>query len=97
MLYQLTFLRIYKVVLIIHVCYFSVEVIHLGPLLSTIFVSLLPLLDDFSVEIGSIFTFLIIENGETLQQFFKELYFVEESEAIVDIHKEIQDVINENG
>jgi hypothetical protein len=74
-----------------------VEVIHLGPLLSTIFVSLLPLLSDFSVEIGSIFTFLIIENGETLQQFFKELYFVEESEAIVDIYKEIQDVINENG
>jgi hypothetical protein len=74
-----------------------VEVIHLGPLLSTIFVSLLPLLDDFSVEIGSIFTFLIIENSETLQQFFKELYFVEPSETIVDIYKEIQDVINENG
>jgi hypothetical protein len=74
-----------------------VEVIHLGPLLSTIFVSLLPLLGDFSVEIGSIFTFLIIEHGETLQQFFKELYFVEQSEAIVDIYKEIQDVINENG
>jgi hypothetical protein len=87
----------YKLVLIIHVHYFSVEVIHLGPLLSTIFVSLLPLLDDFSVEIGSIFTFLIIENSETLQQFFKELYFVEQSEAIVDIYKEIQDVINENG
>jgi hypothetical protein len=74
-----------------------VEVFYLGPLLSTIFVSLLPLLDDFTVEIGSIFTFLIIENGEILQQFFKELYFVEPSETIIDIYREIQGVINENG
>jgi hypothetical protein len=74
-----------------------VEVIHLGPLLSTIFVSLLPLLDDFAVEIGSIFTFLIIENSEILQQFFKELYFIEPSEPIIDIYKEIQGIINENG
>ena len=73
------------------------DVIHLGPLLSTIFVSLLPLLDDFTVEIGRIFSFLIIENNEVLQPFFKELYFVERNEAIVDIYDEIQAVINENG
>ena len=76
---------------------FSVEVIHLGPLLSTIFVSLLPLLDDFTVDIGRIFSFLIIENNEVLQQFFKELYFVEPNETIVDIYNEIRAVINENG
>lgn len=73
------------------------EVIHLGPLLSTIFVSLLPLLDDFAVEIGSIFAFLIVQNSEILQHFFKELYFVEPSEPIIDIYREIQGVINENG
>lgn len=73
------------------------EVIHLGPLLSTIFVSLLPLLDDFTIEIGSIFAFLIIENSEILQQFFKELYFVEPREPIIDIYREIQGIINENG
>jgi len=76
---------------------FSVEVIHLGPLLSTIFVCLLPLLDDFTVEIGRIFSFLIIENNEVVQPFFKELYFVEPNEAIADIYNEIQAVINENG
>jgi hypothetical protein len=69
----LSCLTILKSILLTFISFFSVEVIHLGPLLSTIFVSLLPLLDDFTVQIGSIFSFLIIENSEILQQFFKEL------------------------
>ncbi|XP_069694965.1 serine/threonine-protein kinase ATR isoform X2 [Periplaneta americana] len=75
----------------------SVDVAYLGPLLSTIFVSLLPFLHDFTDEIGSIFSFLILRNSETLQDYFKELYFVQPIEGIIEVCQEIQSVINTNG
>lgn len=56
----------------IHCC----EVESLGPLLSTIFVSMLPLLEQFPRKINSIFKYLIVENKEKLKDNIQDLFFL---------------------
>ncbi|XP_050524661.1 serine/threonine-protein kinase ATR isoform X2 [Daktulosphaira vitifoliae] len=49
----------------------------LGPMLSTIFVSILPLLDIYPNKVANMFYFLIKENEHHFKQHIAELYFVE--------------------
>lgn len=56
----------------VHCC----EVESLGPLLSTIFVSMLPLLEQFPRKINSIFKYLIVENKEKLKDNIQDLFFL---------------------
>ncbi|XP_035661643.1 serine/threonine-protein kinase ATR-like [Branchiostoma floridae] len=56
----------------------SVELSCLGPMLSQIVVTLLPLLQTQAKPVAGIFSFLIQDNREALQDHFHELYFMPE-------------------
>lgn len=56
---------------------FSVHVEALGPMLSTIFVSLIPLLDIYPNKIANMFYFLVKENEQYLKNHIAELYFLD--------------------
>lgn len=49
----------------------------LGPMLSTIFVSLMPLIDIYPNKIANIFYFIVKENERHLKNHIAELYFLE--------------------
>jgi hypothetical protein len=49
----------------------------LGPMLSTIFVSLMPLIDIYPNKIANIFYFTVKENERYLKSHIAELYFLE--------------------
>ncbi|XP_050431325.1 serine/threonine-protein kinase ATR [Adelges cooleyi] len=49
----------------------------LGPMLSTIFVSIMPLLDIYPNKVANMFYFMIKENQSHLKQHIAELYFLE--------------------
>lgn len=49
----------------------------LGPMLSTIFVSLIPLLDIYPNKIANMFYFLVKENEQYLKNHIAELYFLD--------------------
>lgn len=53
----------------------------LGPMLSTIFVSLMPLMDIYSNKISNMFYFMIKENELHLKNHIAELYFLEQHPA----------------
>ncbi|XP_059610309.1 serine/threonine-protein kinase ATR-like [Phlebotomus argentipes] len=57
----------------------TVDVQCLGPLLSTIIVSLEPLLEHQQQQVGEIFRYLIIENRSLLSAHFGELFFIEDT------------------
>eukprot|EP00058_Branchiostoma_floridae_P009059 XP_002594547.1 hypothetical protein BRAFLDRAFT_104468 [Branchiostoma floridae] len=56
----------------------SVELSCLGPMLSQIVVTLLPLLQTQAKPVAGVFSFLIQDNREALQDHFHELYFMPE-------------------
>ncbi|XP_054272921.1 serine/threonine-protein kinase ATR-like [Macrosteles quadrilineatus] len=60
---------------------FVQNVSSLGPLLSSIFVSLLPLLDQHPVEICSVFRILVVDNLEAVRDHLAELYFLPDTPA----------------
>lgn len=66
----------------------TVDVPYLGSLLSTIVVSMEPLLQHHSKEVNAILRYLIISNGNLLSSHLKDLFFVE-SLAMVDEVKQV--------
>ncbi|KAG8313257.1 hypothetical protein J6590_006818 [Homalodisca vitripennis] len=69
---------------------FVLNVSTLGPLLSTIVVSLLPLLDQHSVEISSVFHICIVDNLEAVSGYLAELYFLPDTPPIHQIYTLVQ-------
>lgn len=49
----------------------------LGPMLSTIFVSLMPLIDVYPNKIANMFYFMVKENEQYLKNHIAELYFLD--------------------
>nr|CAD7426912.1 unnamed protein product [Timema monikensis] len=72
----------------------SVEISTLGPLLGTIFISLLPYLDNFSAEVSTIFNFLVQQ--EELSPYLKDLFFVPDHPAIRNVYVTIQQAMDSN-
>ncbi|KAK0088729.1 hypothetical protein PV325_010836 [Microctonus aethiopoides] len=56
----------------------NVAVKELGPLLSTICVSLIPLLECFPVEANSMLEYLLIDNNALLSNYISELFFIKD-------------------
>ncbi|RZF41501.1 hypothetical protein LSTR_LSTR000215 [Laodelphax striatellus] len=74
----------------------SVDLKALAPLMSTIFISLLPLLENFSKIVGRIFHFLVIENHDEVSSHIHELSFVPNHESIQEVYEVIQKKIEEH-
>lgn len=53
----------------------------LGPMLSTIFVSLMPLIDIYPNKIANMFYFMVKENELHLKNHIAELYFLKQHPA----------------
>ncbi|XP_026479798.1 serine/threonine-protein kinase ATR-like [Ctenocephalides felis] len=74
----------------------TVNIQSLGSLLSTIFVSLTPLLDHYYTEVNNLFSFLVINHESLLSSFMPDLFFI--SELNIDenikmiVHSHIQQV-----
>ncbi|XP_050095834.1 serine/threonine-protein kinase ATR-like [Anopheles aquasalis] len=71
----------------IFVC--TVDVRQLGPLLSTIVVTLEPLLAQFPDDIDYIFRYLIMENNSLLGQFIGDLFFLDDMAIAVDVKRAV--------
>lgn len=67
---------IYNIIILYFILIFSLETPALGALLSTIFISLLSLLQEFPQEVLKLFHYLVVERQDDLCQYFKELYFI---------------------
>ncbi|XP_052902719.1 serine/threonine-protein kinase ATR [Anopheles moucheti] len=63
----------------------TVDVRQLGSLLSTIFVTLEPLLPSYPEDIGYIFRYLVIENNSLLGNNLGDLFFLEDTKVTDDI------------
>lgn len=63
----------------------TVDVQTLGPLLSTIFVSLEPLLKLMPDEVNDIFRYLIIANGSILSRYIQDLFFLDDTEVCDEV------------
>lgn len=66
---------------------YTVDLISLGPLLSTIFVSLEPLLVTHPTEVNEILIYLIIRNGNLLSVAISDLFFLKNTKASDEIKK----------
>ncbi|XP_074649776.1 serine/threonine-protein kinase ATR-like [Tubulanus polymorphus] len=64
----------------------SVELISLGPMLSQIVVTLLPLLYQLPKQVAEIFTFLTVENRKSLAQHLHELYFMPDLPELTEVN-----------
>lgn len=71
----------------------TMDVMSLGPLLSTIFVSLEPLLETHPTEINGILTDLIVHNGNVLSDHIPDLFFVKDTKASPQLKKFINDYV----
>ncbi|XP_055592827.1 serine/threonine-protein kinase ATR-like [Uranotaenia lowii] len=67
----------------------TVDVQQLGPLLSTIFVSLELLIDQFTEDINYIFHYLVIQNNSLLSPHISDLFFLSETK----VDEEIKQVV----
>ncbi|XP_053674519.1 serine/threonine-protein kinase ATR [Anopheles nili] len=72
----------------IFVC--TVDVRQLGSLLSTIFVTLEPLLISHAEDIRYIFRYLVIENNNLLGNYIGDLFFIED----MDVPKEVKKIVS---
>ncbi|PIK55504.1 putative serine/threonine-protein kinase atr [Apostichopus japonicus] len=71
-------------------CYVrSVEPSALGPMLSQVIVTLLPLLQELPSQVSAIFHFLIVENQKTFSDHFRELYFMPSLVELQEVNKVI--------
>lgn len=62
-----------------------------GPILSNIFVSLLPFTSSYKAQVNAIFRYLIIENGNAIpDDHLLELYFLEQHQCDEDIFSQIK-------
>uniref|UniRef100_A0A182Q7R9 Serine/threonine-protein kinase ATR n=1 Tax=Anopheles farauti TaxID=69004 RepID=A0A182Q7R9_9DIPT len=71
----------------IFVC--TVDVRQLGSLLSTIFVTLEPLLDSYPEDIGYVFRYLVVENTNLLGNCIGDLFFLEDTNVPSDVKKTV--------
>ncbi|XP_052873346.1 serine/threonine-protein kinase ATR [Anopheles cruzii] len=71
----------------IFVC--TVDVRQLGPLLSTIVVTLEPLLSQYPEDVDYIFRYLVIENNSLLGQFIGDLFFLDGTAVANDVKKAV--------
>ncbi|XP_058065656.1 serine/threonine-protein kinase ATR-like [Anopheles bellator] len=71
----------------IFVC--TVDVRQLGPLLSTIVVTLEPLLSQYPEDVDYIFRYLVIENNSILGQFIGDLFFLDGTAVANDLKKAV--------
>lgn len=69
---------------------FSVHMEVLGPMLSSIFVSLVPLIDIYPNKVANMFYFMVKENEQHLRNHIAELYFLEPHPANPIVFKIIQ-------
>lgn len=72
------------------------EIESLGPLLSTIFVSLLPLNRIYSMDITRIMSYLIIENEEKMKDNIPDLFILPREELAPSIVKVIKRHVNDD-
>lgn len=68
----------------------SVDAACLGPMLSTIFVSLLPLLSSHVHEVSDLFHYIIVTNELMISSHIQELYFLPYSTEIASVHEIVQ-------
>lgn len=61
--------------------FYSVHMEALGPMLSTIFVSLIPLIDIYPNKVANMFYFMVKENEQHLKSNITELYFLDSHPA----------------
>lgn len=73
----------------------TVNIQSLGSLLSTIFVSLTPLLKDFYVEVNNLLKFLVINHESLLSSFMPDLFFISELNIDNDIKSVVLSHINQ--
>lgn len=74
----------------------TVDVPCLGSLLSTIVVSMEPLLKEHSREVNAILRYLIISNGNLLGSHLKDLFFIESLDVVGDVKQVIVQQNNAN-
>uniref|UniRef100_A0A8D9BTK4 non-specific serine/threonine protein kinase n=2 Tax=Cacopsylla melanoneura TaxID=428564 RepID=A0A8D9BTK4_9HEMI len=72
----------------------SVDAACLGPMLSTIFVSLLPLLDSYVHEVSDLFHYIIVTNEMMISSHIQELYFLPYTTEIATVHEIVQKYVN---
>uniref|UniRef100_A0AAG5CQS0 Serine/threonine-protein kinase ATR n=1 Tax=Anopheles atroparvus TaxID=41427 RepID=A0AAG5CQS0_ANOAO len=73
----------------IFVC--TVEVSVLAPLLSTVFVTLVPLLESYPDDVGYIFRYLVLENNSLLGNYIGDLFFLADAPSMPeDVRKAIK-------
>ncbi|XP_058457566.1 serine/threonine-protein kinase ATR isoform X2 [Malaya genurostris] len=65
----------------------TVDVQQLGPLLSTIFVSLEQFIDQFPEDINYIFHYLVVQNNSLLSQHISDLFFLDQTKVDDEIKK----------
>ncbi|XP_053684897.1 serine/threonine-protein kinase ATR-like [Sabethes cyaneus] len=65
----------------------TVDVQQLGPLLSTIFVSLGQYIDQFQEDINYIFHYLVVQNNSILSQHVPDLFFLDQTNVSEEIRK----------
>ncbi|XP_055529516.1 serine/threonine-protein kinase ATR-like [Wyeomyia smithii] len=65
----------------------TVDVQQLGPLLSTIFVSLGPYIEQFPEDINYIFNYLVVQNNSLLSQHIPDLFFLDQTNVNDEIKK----------
>ncbi|XP_070572431.1 serine/threonine-protein kinase ATR-like isoform X2 [Ptychodera flava] len=69
----------------------SVELSSLGPMLSQIIVTLLPLLHQLPEKVAEIYRYLIVENREALQEHFHEIYFIPDIPELAGVNAVLQE------
>ncbi|XP_071964795.1 serine/threonine-protein kinase ATR-like isoform X2 [Antedon mediterranea] len=69
----------------------SVDLPSLGPMLSQIVITLLPLLHQLPEQVASIYHYLIVENRQVLSCHFHELYFMPELPELQEVQKILQE------
>lgn len=70
--------------------YYSVHMEALGPMLSTIFVSLMPLIDVYPNKVANMFYFMVKENEKYFKNNIAELYFLDQHPANSVVYNIVQ-------
>lgn len=76
--------------ILIRIC----EISSLGPILSTIFVSLDNLIDRYPDEVNEIYRYLIEDNSSLLSRHISELFFIEKTRASPRIKEKVMNLMN---
>ncbi|XP_022100883.1 serine/threonine-protein kinase ATR-like [Acanthaster planci] len=69
----------------------SVEPSSLGPMISQVIVTLLPLLHQLPEQVAKIYNFLIVENRDAFSQHFHELYFMPDLAELTEVNSVLKE------